>query len=150
MLVYRICDKHEVDQILSSNSCKEVGFFYRNKLKSTHNYEEGKLYMHFFGKPSDIFYLDLSKGRFICTYEIPEELLQQHGGFTEYIDFINFINICKVREYAIPGEMVDFEYLQKAELIDSYLEYKDFWYNPSLDGQVKTYYKSKQLTKNRK
>ena len=141
MLVYRICDKEEVNSIIHNQSCEAAGFEYLNKLKSTHNYEEGKLYMHFFDRLSNILYLDPVKGRYICTYNIPEEVLKDYQGKRTYVDIIRHINMCSVPEYAIPSENVNFEYLQKIDEIKTNIEYEDFWINPTLEGQVETHYR---------
>ena len=54
MLVYRLCEKEEIDNIMASRSLKNIGILGRVYKKeenemdlNTHHYEEDKYYMHF-------------------------------------------------------------------------------------------------------
>ena len=83
MKVYRVCDKEEIDKILSGVDFKDIGapgIRYKKEPGeidlNTHIYDENEMYMHFFPDFKDLFYLNLEEGRYICLYDIPEEILE--------------------------------------------------------------------------
>ena len=71
MQVFRVCDKLEIDKIFSDNSFKNIGVpgkMYKRDpdevTANTHSYEEDEMYMHFFSKFGDLFYINMEAGRY--------------------------------------------------------------------------------------
>ena len=66
MLVYRICKKDEIDNILNNKSFVNVGNNYNYSCINNHNYNENKKYLHFFLNLDSILYLRTLKDRYLC------------------------------------------------------------------------------------
>lgn len=143
MKVYRLCRKLEVEQILNNESFNEVGNFCRNSERNSHNYDESIKYLHFFKQKTDLLYLNTLSGRFICTYDIPEELLSKHYGVGSYRDYIRFVYLNQVEEYAIPSRLLNFDYIQTIDEIVHDMDVEDFYKEDSTKKCVKRIY-SKQ------
>lgn len=149
MLVYRICSKHEIEQILNYNEFTAIGNYgltYLNDYKNSHKYKLNKLYLHFFKNKDSIFYMDTSKDRFICTYDIPEDILKTGMGIGKYLDYFNFSHLLNVCEYAIESSLINFEYLLKIERINKYIDIEDYMYDKELSEFVDAIYDKKTKT----
>lgn len=129
IVLYRVCNKEEIESILKNKNFEDVGKK-RNldTKKNNFNYEKDEKYMHFFTNKHNILYLDCSKGKYVCTYDLPEKIVKEHKGIGKYLDYMFFENIIEVEEVAIPITLMDYNYLDSIEkLIDDYdigLEYK--------------------------
>lgn len=131
MKVYRLCRKEEVKKVLKDRNFNNI--VHRNSSDSkqnTHKYTKGKEYMHFFEEEISLLYLNLTKGKIICIYDIPEYILEESKGKGFYLDFINFQNIQEVTEYAIESDKMRFEYLKQMYIINEDL---DFDYMPKIN-----------------
>lgn len=129
MIVYRLCDQNEVNNIFENMDVFAAGHkFQKDNTKNTHMYIQEKKYMHFFEQIIHLLYLNYSKGKIICIYSIPDEILKLSSGKGFYLDFINFENIQEITEYAIESNKIKFNYLQKIYIIKEDL---DFDYVPS-------------------
>ena len=142
MEVFRLCREDEIQQILDNQSFDKVGNFCRNSEKNSHLYNEEIKYMHFFKKKSDLLYLNTLKGRFICIYNIPRELLSKHFGYGKYLDYIEFSTLNKVEEFAIPSENMRFEYLKSVNKIIKDIDFEDMYETPKLTDFIKETYNS--------
>ena len=105
MLVYRICKKSELERIFEDNNFTNVGYNFPVSDLNTHNYTENSKYLHFFLKKESIFYLRTLKDRYICIYDIPEDILNRYkvlliNGKTAYISCSEFD-----RGY-LPGDVI--------------------------------------------
>lgn len=130
MIVYRLCSKEEVDLILERRELTEIGkTFSNNKELNNHNYDSNRKYLHFFASKSSLFYLCVTTGTYICTYDIPTDILNKYIGEGYYLDRLYLKNLNKVIEYAVPSDEILFEYLQKIERIKSYVDYEDYLYD---------------------
>ena len=128
MIVYRLCREDEIQQILNSQSFSEVGNFCRNNSeRNTHHYDENIKYLHFFKTKTDLLYLNTLKGRYICVYDIPEELLLKHYGLGKYRDYVRFAHLNQVEEFAIPTNLIKFDYLQSIDRIIKDIDVEDFY-----------------------
>lgn len=131
MRVYRLCNKDEAESILRDKNFESIGHKCQNdSTKNTHQYMQDVNYMHFFEEKMSLLYLYPSKGKFICVYDIPNEILSYSRGRGLYLDFINFENIQEVNEYAIESHKLKFEYLETIYIVDKNL---DFDYVPKTD-----------------
>lgn len=131
MLVYRLCNKDEEKAILGNRNFEGIGHKCQNdSTKNTHRYIQDINYMHFFEKETSLLYLYPSKGKMICVYDIPDEILSASKGRGLYLDFINFEDMQEVNEYAIESDKVKFEYLKKIYIIEQDF---DFDYVPKTD-----------------
>lgn len=118
MKVFRICNEYEVATILSEKSLANVGKYSQiNKIANTHNYKKNVKYMHFFQNYLDVFYLDEANICYVCTYDIPEEILNKYEGIGYYLDRDNYTEMESVKEYAVPSNLLDFRYLQQIDKI---------------------------------
>lgn len=128
MKVVRLCNKCEVEEILQRRSFEHVGHKCEiDSKKNTHQYLSDKKYMHFFKNEIGILHLSPTKGKYICVYDIPEDILKASEGRGFYYDFINFKTIQEIEEYAISNEEIKFGYLDKVFIIDQDI---DFDYYP--------------------
>lgn len=131
MRVYRLCNKHEAESILKNRKFKNIGHKCQNdSTKNTHQYIQDINYMHFFEKETSLLYLYPSKGKMICVYDIPDEILSSSKGRGLYLDFINLEDMQEVNEYAIESGKVKFEHLETIYILDQDL---DFDYVPRTD-----------------
>ena len=128
MLVYRISSEQEINQILKDQSFINIGKTYnRDEKVNTHLYVEGKQYIHFFKDYDSIFYLYVTKGCYIVTYDIPEELLNQNKGIGYYYDRTYMEKLESVEEYSIPKEQVHFSYLIGIDKVIEPIEFEDYY-----------------------
>lgn len=131
MEVFRLCQQDEIKKILIQKSFVGVGQTYQNNYElNSHDYRANVKYLHFFKNKIDLLYLNTAAGRFICTYDIPEELLKQSAGQGKYKDYIAFKTLCYVDEYAIPVNNLKFEHLQSVNKIIKDFDFEDIHENP--------------------
>lgn len=131
MRVYRLCNKHEAESIFENRKFKNIGHKCQNdSTKNTHQYIQDINYMHFFEKETSLLYLYPSKGKMICVYDIPDEILSSSKGRGLYLDFINLEDMQEVNEYAIESDKVKFEHLETIYRVNQDL---DFDYVPKTD-----------------
>ena len=157
MLVYRICGIGETSKILESKSLEVAArpgtYFIEKQQKgniNSHSYHYKKSYLHFFKDLPSIFYLYTGE-KCICTYDIPEDILEKYKGQGYYMDYRKFEKIEATDEYAIPVEELSFEYLTKVDKINEYIDYEDYLFDPSLSGELETIYqKNKERSRTRK
>ena len=84
-IVYRICRKTEIKKILKLTDFSKIGnSFSKNICCNTHNYDENELYMHFFKKKDDIFRLYNIISNYLCSYSIPNKILEKSKGIGMY------------------------------------------------------------------
>lgn len=131
MRVFRLCNSDEIEKIIAYRDLKVIGEnFKADPFKNNHQYIEGKRYMHFFEDETDLLYLSPNKGKNVCVYDIPEDILKGYKGYGNYADFINLETIQKIPEYAVPSNMLKLNYLKQIYLIT---EDMDFDYYPQKD-----------------
>jgi len=151
MIVYRVCKENEINEIIKNKDFSYIGCNLNNTNLNNHNYEKNQLYLHFFPDKDDIFYLRTLKNRYICTYDIPEEVLEKYKGNGYYWDFLYFHGISIVSEYSIKNTDISFEYLIKIEYIKDGINIGDYIEDHSLSTHVQPIYrqpkKVKMLTK---
>lgn len=147
MLVYRVVDEEEVSIILDEESLKNIGNTYViDKNINSHNYKPNKKYIHFFLEYGDIFYYDSEDRRYICTYDVQEDILEKSKGIGYYLDryFLRYIK--KVPEFAIESNLISFDNLLKIEKITDIILFEEF-----IDGEYKdrieTIYTKKEKNK---
>lgn len=127
MKVYRICSKEEINEIFLNTSFLSIGNkFTENKSKNSFDYLPETLYMHFFKNLESILFLDTNSNRCICVYNIPDDILYAHLGYGKYLDFISFKNLLKIEEFAIPSNIIKFDYLEKVDLLASGIDYEEY------------------------
>jgi len=131
MKVYRLCRKEEVEKVLKDRKFNNITHRSLSDSKqNTHRYTDNQEYMHFFEQEISLLYLNSTKGKVVCIYDIPEDILEESKGKGFYLDFINLENIQEVTEYAIESDKVRFEYLEQMYIIN---EDMDFDYIPGTD-----------------
>ena len=86
MKVYRIANRLEIDKFLENKSFNNVGSTFNETCKNnSHHYKKNTFYMHFFDSKDDIFYFNSPLKRFLCTYNIPDEVTKGYLGLGKYI-----------------------------------------------------------------
>lgn len=126
MIVYRVCSKREISRIVSDKGFCGVGNYYDVNLKlNTFKYDDSVKYLHFYDRYEDILHSNVSKGRFICEYDIPKGMLIKYSGIGFYLDYMNFRYLVDVKEYAIPTFELVFENLIGYNVIEKELDYDD-------------------------
>ena len=149
MFVYRVCDKKEIDTILKEKSLDNIGSICTiDKKKNTHDYKEGVKYLHFYHDYGDVFYSDSKDRNYICTYDIPIEILKPREGVGYYLDRELFRTWEKVPEYAVEVDLLSFHDLKKVERLND-LIFFDEYINNDYHDKIETVYKkqSKVLKK---
>jgi len=135
MLVYRVCGIEEINYIIDNGNFSTIGSLGKSTEANNHNYQYGCNYMHFFLNMHDINYISSEKGSCICTYDIPKEVLDRYCGVGKYIDFIDFKKRTYVVEFAIKSEEMRLEYLKRADVLTTFVNYEDF-FNGGLDSSL--------------
>ena len=141
MKLIRLCKEEEVKSILERKDFDGVGKKYQNNEKlNNFNYDPNEKYLHFFRDISGILYLDSTKGNYICTYLVPDELLEGKNGYGKYLDYVNFKQLQLVPEFAIESKFLSFDNLEKVEKIVKDIDYHDLFFNPYFKGLTETIY----------
>ena len=113
MEVYRLCNEVEYQIIGNTMSFDNIGSIYKNNSKeNNHNYHNNQKYIHFFKEYTSLFYLYLKPGLYMCTYDIPDELLEKYVGVGQYLDIVFMRKLENVVEYAIPNNEILFEVIK--------------------------------------
>lgn len=148
MIVYRLCKEEEIREIISTKSFKKIGKKCQNNPNvNTHKYIEGHNYLHFFKDYSCIYYLNISKGNYICTYDIPDEILRKNIGIGYYLDRFFMRNLDSVEEYAIESTLINYSFLKQVAKINGYIDFEDYL-EGSHDKYIETIYdKSEKIYK---
>lgn len=146
MKVYRLCRKDEAEKVLKDRKFNNI--IHRSlsdSKQNTHKYIDNQEYMHFFEQEISLLYLNVAKGKVICVYDIPQDILQESKGKGFYLDFINFENIQKVTEYAIQSDKVRFEYLEQMYIINEDIDFDYMTETDELYDRMTMIYDSKVL-----
>ena len=137
MVVYRLCSELEYKKILNTMSFDDIGSLCSNNSRlNTHKYKTNQKYLHFFKDLNSIFYLYLKPGLYMCTYDIPDELLEKYVGVGQYLDIVFMRKLENVVEYAIPNNEILFDYLKRIEKVSKYIDYEEYFddeYKDSLE-----------------
>lgn len=150
MLVYRLCKEEEVKEILKSKKFKNVGKCFKiNDRNNTHKYIENRKYLHFFDQIVNLFHFDTCQEYYICTYDIPNELLAKYKGIGYYLDCFNCRTHEQVVEYAIPSNYMSFDYLLKVEEIWEDMDVDDYLYH-NMDKKMITIYEKERSEEKKK
>lgn len=153
MIVYRICDKEEIEKLFENHNINDIGFkivdknYYGAYKPNNHKYRKGRKYLHFFDDLANIFYLDTKKDRCICVYDIPEKILKNTKGVGKYLNFINYMHLCEVSEYAINTKLLNFNNLIKVDLIEEDIDYEDYLSDNTLSCFIKNIYEKETIKK---
>lgn len=127
MLLYRLCKEEEISKILTTKKITVVGKYCQNTHKlNTHVYQKNQKYLHFFLEEYEIINLNPKKDKYICTYDIPKELVDQYLGFGYYRSIFDLESLNKIKECAIPCELIVFSNLLKVEKIKEYLDIESY------------------------
>ncbi len=127
MIVYRICRKKEFERIMNNKSFANIGSICTENPKiNSHKYKNNEKYLHFFKSYDSVFYLYVTTDNYICTYDIPNELLKKNMGVGYYLDRIYMEKLESVAEYAIPSREIQFSYLQRVDKVKNYIDFEDF------------------------
>ena len=127
MLVYRICDEKELFRIFENRSIQEVGkFYYVDSQKNTHCYQAGKRYLHFFEKYEDVFYLNSRQKKYICTYDLSKEVLENCRGVGYYLDRVFFRYLQSVPEFAVNSILIHFDDLKQIDEIVEEISFEEY------------------------
>ena len=141
MKVYRLCRKEEIISILKNQNFDGVGQeCIQDETINTHKYKNDKKYLHFFPKFDDLLYLNTTEDNYICTYDIPDSILDKTKGIGKYVDFIKFMNLVDIEEYAIETSSLDLKNLLCVFKIEKFIDYEDLWFDRSLKGFIRPVY----------
>ncbi len=130
MVVYRLCDSKEVQNIICNRSFDEVGStFERDSKKNNHKYSPNIKYLHFFKDFDSLFYLGVRSGTYICTYDIPDSVLRKFMADGFYLDRVFLRDLENVPEYAVPTAFIIFDYLKKVDKVTNDIDFEEFAYD---------------------
>ena len=149
MLVYRVCSQDEINRIFQNDDFSEIGclgedFIKYQKIRdiNNHKYNPKELYLHFFDDIWSIIYWKAIKNNYICTYDIPEDILTNSFGIGKYLNPSSESDNCScVSEYAIESNKIKKEYLIRVELIINDIDFTDYDEYPDiLDDYLEVIY----------
>lgn len=137
MKVYRIANRLEVDNFLENKSFSNVGSTFNETCKNnSHHYKKNTFYMHFFDSKDDIFYFNSPLKRFLCTYNIPDEVTKGYLGLGKYVSKYDSSKEDYVLEYAIPSRFIKLEYLESIEVLPVSYTFKEFLQSGEYNSQM--------------
>ena len=148
MLVYRVCSQNEINKIFQNDDFSKIGclgedFIKYQKMRdiNNHKYNPEKLYLHFFDDIWSVSYWKAIKGNYICTYDVPDDILNNCFGVGKYLNPISESNdnVC-VSEYAVESNKIKKEYLVRVEEIIDDIEFTDDNEVEILDDYLKVIY----------
>ena len=146
MLVYRICKKDEIDNILNNKSFVNVGNNFNYSCINNHNYNENKKYLHFFLNLDSILYLRTLKDRYLCIYDIDDNILNKNEGLGYYLNYISYNTLDEVIEYRLENTDINFNDLKQVYYINNYIDYEDFLDNFDISKFFEIIYNTKERT----
>ena len=152
MLVYRYCSKREINKIFEHHYFDKIGCQRDIDLHvNTHQYKKDVYYMHFYLAEDSLFYSYLSKDYCICTYEIPDDLVNKYLGAGYYPNregkkIGNDYLLESVLECAIPSQFIYFDYLKKIDVLNESPLYEDYL-KGTFPYFLDTYYKKEENCK---
>ena len=127
MLIYRLCKEEEMLKILEAETITAVGRYCHNTRKlNTHVYKRDKKYLHFFLDEYEIINLNPKEGKYICTYDIPKDIVNEYLGYGYYRSIFDLDTLIKIPECAIPTELIRFSNLLKIERIKEYIDIESY------------------------
>ena len=129
MIVYRVCKKDEIDNILNNKSFVNVGNNYNYSCINNHNYNENKKYLHFFLNLDSILYLRTLKDRYLCIYDIDDNILNKNEGLGYYLNYISYSTLDEVIEFRLENKEINFNNLKQVYYINNYIDYEDMLYD---------------------
>ncbi len=145
MLVYRVCNESEINRIRQNDDFSMIGCLGKEFIKyqeirniNNHKYDPNKLYLHFFEDVWSILYWRAIKGNYVCTYDIPDDILTNCHGNGYYLspnsesDYKN-----PVSEYSVESNKIKKEFLVRVELITDDMDFTDDDYPEVLDDYLK-------------
>lgn len=139
MLLYRICTNKEVDLILNNNFSfvgsrgSELIKYQQEKGMNNHKYDPDKYYMHFYIDKDNILFSNAVAFNYVCTYDIPEEILNNSLGYGNYLSLFNLESTVRILEYALESSKMKKEYIVRIEMIKENIDICDDDYPSSLD-----------------
>lgn len=137
MKVYRIANRIEIDNFLENKSFKGIGSTFNENCKNnSHHYKKNTFYMHFFDSKENIFYFNSPLKRFLCTYDIPDEVIKEYLGLGKYISKYDPSKEDYVLEYAIPSKLIKLEYLETIEVLPINYTFKEFLQSGEYNSQI--------------
>lgn len=125
MLVYRICKKEEIEKLFKNHNIEDIGNCFSLTEVNNHHYEPNQKYLHFFKDKDSILHF-LLKEKYLCIYDIPEDILKQYEGIGYYLDYFKFAIKIEVDEYAIRSNKLNFDYLEKIYYIKEEIDLDDY------------------------
>ena len=142
MIVYRVCKKDEFECLVNGIAFDGLGTYFdfdTSKLNS-HEYVEHRNYLHFFKDIASVTFLGELKDNYLCYYDIPEDILEQYRGIGYYNEPGLIYRKFDLIEYAIPSELIKYEYLIGIDKIKIEIEMDDYFDDPSLHEYVEMVY----------
>ena len=157
MIVYRVCSQEEITNVLEEESFANVGTEGKDLIAvqqqrnvNNHEYNFQKKYLHFYKDKISMFYMK-TENTYLCTYNIPDDILEPREKEGYYLDLANYRKIVRVPEYAIENSLLDFNYLEKVEYINEYIDIDDYYTDKNLTDSINVVYlKEKGMIKERR
>lgn len=127
MIVYRVCKKDEIDNILNNKLFINVGNNFNYSCINNHSYNKDTKYLHFFLNLDSILYLRTLKDRYLCIYDIEDNILNKNKGLGYYLNYISYNTLDEVIEYRLENKDINFDNLKQVYYINNYIDYEDFF-----------------------
>ena len=150
MIVYRVCKKDEIDNILNNKLFINVGNNFNYSCINNHSYNKDKKYLHFFLNLDRILYLRTLKDRYLCIYDIEDNILNKNKGLGYYLNYVSYNNLDEVIEFRLDNKDINFDNLKQIYYIIKYIDYEDFLDNFDISKFSDIIYNTKERTTSEK
>ena len=150
MIVYRVCKKDEIDNILNNKLFINVGNNFNYSCINNHSYNKDTKYLHFFLNLDSILYLRTLKDRYLCIYDIDDNILNKNEGLGYYLNYISYSTLDEVIEFRLENKEINFDYLKQVYYINKYIDYEEFLDNFDISKFSDIIYNTKERTTSEK
>ncbi len=136
MLVYRICGEDEAIRVLNGDDFNHIGKPVK-KFRGEYDFDN---YLPFFIAVYNMFYLKDLVGKFICAYDIPEEILAVSKDTECYQNFAHPHAVDNINQYLVNCDLLSHDYLVSMERIVEPITFVDYFHDSSTVNFTETIY----------
>ncbi len=122
--VYRFVSERERKAIETGDISGIGSTWEQDSRRNTHKYVEGVRYVHFIDSKKDTqdIFNELKRSKvYLCTYRIPTSILKKYAGKGFYPPHGYDNSYTEIKEYAIPSEEYNPDWLQTMTLVNEKL-----------------------------
>lgn len=117
MRVFRLCTE---DELTSLSLGDTIGKEYNETESSTHTYEKGEKYLHFYYDKVFAFFKEIDVGEYLCEFQFPNDYdrFRGKGSYKTKTGYEHFVN---VDELSLKSELVTYDNIVSiSRVVDDY------------------------------